>query len=236
MWDSVKITPLNSTIGYSHSGRLWQRKLGGFLFKILKNTHSNIVVNARYYENAFSLNFCNKYLDKQSNIVDIGSAESDFPLLLHASGFDVTAFDQREYPFIKSKQGDALKLSSYFDNQAFNAISAISTIEHIGLGVYGDNKVDTNYFNLISEWKKLLQKDGYLILTLPVTSMEKRREKGQWVENILNLKKTIDKTSGHIIEEQLVVKNDSLSNKWELQILEATKDYDLGVYMAGIKF
>jgi hypothetical protein len=237
MWDSIKITPLNSTIGYIHSNKYWKRKLSGVAINyILKRTIGKIVVNARYHENTFSLNFCNKYLKKSSKIIDIGSSESDFPLMLHASDFKVMAFDQRDYPFIESRKGEAGQISSYFANNSFDAITAISTIEHIGLGVYGDNIFNTSYFDLINEWKKLLRNERYLVITLPVTSSEKRREKGQWVENIMSFKNTIHNASGSIIEEKLVIMNDALPYKWEIQSINAKKDYALGVYMAGIKF
>lgn len=237
MWNNYKITPLNSSIGYTHSGKFWKRKLGGLVIKyILRTTHNNIIVNARYYENAFSLNFCTKHLKNSATIIDIGSSESEFPLLLHASGFKVTAFDQRNYPFTESIKGDAGKLSSYFSTQNFDCISAISTIEHIGLGDYGDSLFNTSYLDLINEWKKVLKSNGFLIITTPVTSSEKRHEKGQWVENIMNFKKIIEKSSGSIIEEQLVVQNENLTCKWELLNPNIKKDFELGVYMVGLKY
>jgi len=183
VWNSLKITPVNNSIVYSLKNKSFLfRKIGGIALNyIIKNTYSRLTVNPRYYENAFVLDHLIARIKKNSKILDIGSAESEFPLYIFALGYDITAFDQREYPFVKSVKGDALALSSLFDPGSFDAITVISTIEHIGIGAYGDTKKAITYTTLLNDWKKVLKPGGLILLTLPVTSGTKRIEPVNWL-------------------------------------------------------
>ncbi len=238
VWDSLKITPLNTSIVYAlKSKSFFTRKLSGIALKyIIKNTYTKINLNPRYYENAFVLENILTLLAKGSKVLDIGSAESEFPLYLMAMGFDVTAFDQREYPFLKSVQGDAHSLSSLFPDHSFHALTVISTIEHIGIGAYGDPKSNAGFMDLLLEWKKVIASGGYLFLTLPVTSLSGRKEPGQWVENMNTMKKMIPDTQGTLIREKLVKENPALSYGWEEIALTTSEPFNTGVYMCIIQF
>jgi len=238
MWDSIKITPVNPSVVFALRNKSFLiRKIGGFAVQyLIRRTHSKVTLNPRYYENTFVLNTLNSLLPKGSKVLDIGSAESEFPLYLHASGFEVIPFDQRSYPFLPSVQGDALKLNTYFQEGMMDAITVISTIEHIGLGVYGDPLEKVTYLALIDQWKTLLKKGGYLFLTLPVTSMETRRESGQWVINLSSFKHTLEETNGAILGERLVIENPSLTHGWEECPVDGQRSFTTGVYMCTIQY
>lgn len=238
LWDSLKITPLNSSVVYSLKNRSFlTRKIGGIALNyIIKNACSKLTLNPRYYENAFVIDNLIALLKKESKILDIGSAESEFPLYLYALGYDITAFDQREYPFVKSVKGDALELLSCFDHSSFDAITVISTIEHIGLGAYGDTIKSTAYSILLDQWKKVLKPGGYTFLTLPVTSNEKRIEPGQLVENIESVKEMIYHSNGSFIREKLIIKNTALSHGWEEISINPSLSFNTGVYMCVIQY
>lgn len=238
VWDSLKITPLNTSIVYSLKNKsFFIRKAGGIALKyIIRNTYSKLTVNPRYYENAFVIDNVLSLVKKSSKILDIGSAESEFPLYIFALGYDVTAFDQREYPFVKSVKGDALALSSLFESASFDAITVISTIEHIGIGAYGDTKKPITYTTLLNNWKKVLKPGGLIVLTLPVTSKTKRIEPGQLVETVGSVKELIQASDGNIIKEKLIIENSSLSNGWEEVSSDSSLSFHMGVYMSVIQY
>jgi hypothetical protein len=238
IWNSIKITPVNPSVVFSLKNKSFlTRKLAGIaLHFIIRNTYSKLTVNPRFYENTFVLNNLHSLLPKGSKVLDIGSAESDFPLYLYASGFEVTPFDQREYPLLPSVQGDAMKLEEYFQPASFEAISVVSTIEHIGIGAYGDAKGSVTFISLINQWKGFLKSGGYLLLTLPVTSFETRREPGQWVVNLASFKNALAESSSIVISEKLVVENKALARGWEEIPVNAGSDFFMGVYMCTLQY
>jgi len=103
-------------------------------------------------------------------ILDVGCSGSMFPLLLKALGYDVIGVDIRQHPmadrfrFIKKSICDMTGPSGFFD-----VITAISTIEHIGLkGRYGENV--ENIFEdrkAIARIHNLLKPKGIFLMTVP---------------------------------------------------------------------
>ena len=246
MWKYEKLTPINTSVGYRfYSKGLFRKKPFSYLIGVIKKgsnfflnllANKKIEINPRFFEQTFALVNIVSMLPQKSKVLDIGSAESDIPLYIYAAGYDVTAFDQREYPFIKSVKGDALRLSSYFKKNYFDALTIISTIEHIGLGAYKDPIKNTSYKEILNNWKKVLKKEGIMIITLPITSNEKRLEKNpvQWVYNINNFKDTINQTNGKIFAEKLIIPNDSLPQCWEEVSMDYNNKFNIGVYMCVI--
>jgi SAM-dependent methyltransferase len=67
---------------------------------------------------------------------------------------------------LKSNSIDLTNLS--FNDNSIYSISCMHTVEHIGLGRYGD-KIDNNGdIKAINELKRVLAKDGFLIFVVPV--------------------------------------------------------------------
>lgn len=109
--------------------------------------------------------------EKTGRILDVGSTGSSFPLALACLGYEVYTLDIRQYeysfplPNLKSTTGDIKQTD--FPNDFFKTVTAISTIEHIGLGRYKDPIDHEGDKKAINEIKRILMKDGMLLLTVP---------------------------------------------------------------------
>ena len=67
---------------------------------------------------------------------------------------------------LKSDHADLTKLP--FEDNSFNSLSCMHTVEHIGLGRYGDRLDPDGDLKAISELKRILAKDGSLFFVVPV--------------------------------------------------------------------
>lgn len=104
-----------------------------------------------------------------STIADVGACGSLFAYRCAKKGYDTFAVDFKKYhekhrnlTLIKA---DICKLP--FSDNIFDAISCISTIEHVGLTAYGDPEHDDGDFLAIQELTRVIKNGGYLILTTP---------------------------------------------------------------------
>jgi hypothetical protein len=133
----------------------------------------NIHVNERILEIPFVL----QRLPKIGRILDVGSASSLMALQLATIGYDVTAIDVRPYPFRHNNltyiQEDinCLKL----EKKSHDCAVIISTIEHVGLGGYGDAQTlsDRDFLNIISNY---VRPKGIIFITMPFG----KAYKGDW--------------------------------------------------------
>lgn len=103
-----------------------------------------------------------------SKILDVGCCWSSVSLELCCLGYKVWGIDIDDYPFyhpnftfLKSSICNTELPDNFFD-----VVIAISTIEHIGLGHYGDSTQDTDH-KAVNEIRRILKPDGKFILTLP---------------------------------------------------------------------
>lgn len=123
-------------------------------------------------------NFALQYLHPLSEwqkpvyVLDVGSTESLLIYELAKRGYSVYGLDQRPYQeSIPDKLGiiffqkDITKDIIHYP--PFDYIVAISTIEHIGLGAYGDEKKEGGDRDAIKNIHRMLKKDGYFIITVP---------------------------------------------------------------------
>ena len=102
---------------------------------------------------------------------DIGSRIDGFIAHLLAAGIDVTLIDIREFPVevenLHTIVDDATSLKQVADN-SIASMSALCSLEHFGLGRYGDPIDPEACFNCFVEIQKKLKKGGNLYLSLPV--------------------------------------------------------------------
>jgi SAM-dependent methyltransferase len=104
-----------------------------------------------------------------ARILDVGSVESTVALSLASLGYRVTALDLRPYPFRHPNLEVAVTpLEDFAPKELFDAILCISTIEHVGLGWYGDVPQEGDADRrAIRRLLKLVPEGGRLVLTVP---------------------------------------------------------------------
>lgn len=67
---------------------------------------------------------------------------------------------------LKSEKGDLLNLP--FEDQSVSSVSCMHTIEHIGLGRYGDTIDAEGDLKAIAELKRVVARNGNLLIVVPV--------------------------------------------------------------------
>lgn len=106
---------------------------------------------------------------KKSQILDVGCRYSLLPIQMAILGHKVYGVDihtyKRSHPNFTFIQDNFL--THDFENHYFDAITAVSTIEHIGLSFYGEGKDQTGDIKAVAKAFRLLKHGGYLILTMP---------------------------------------------------------------------
>lgn len=104
-----------------------------------------------------------------SRILDVGCAESLVSMELASNGFLVTGVDVRHFPLSHPNfhfiQGDIT--TAPLEPGFFDAAILLSTIEHIGLGWYGDPKGEDQQAAAMAQIYRLLKPGGRLLVTVP---------------------------------------------------------------------
>ncbi|MCL5094512.1 MAG: class I SAM-dependent methyltransferase [Candidatus Marsarchaeota archaeon] len=140
-------------------------------FKI--NTGLEVKFSAyKYSERLIEVPFLFKNIKSiPANVLDIGCCEGIYPIQLAMLGYIVTGIDTRYYPFnhknFKFIKSDFIKTNE-FKKQSFDIIINISSLEHFGLLVYGNNEKDPDAdYKAMQKIKELLKPEGQLIFTAP---------------------------------------------------------------------
>ena len=109
-----------------------------------------------------------------AKVLDVGCSGSFFPLLLASFGYDTYGIDIRNYPILnklKFKNFTFVKgdiKETPFPNSYFDVITAISTIEHIGIsGRYGIEDDPEGDKKALEEMVRILKPQGTILLTIP---------------------------------------------------------------------
>ena len=124
-------------------------------------------VNPRIVEMPFV--FQNLPKGEKLKILDFGCSESLLPIQMATLGYDVHGADLQEYPFkhINFTFHHGNFLDNKFKAGTFDIVTAISSVEHSGLGSYESPKFSGGDIKILQEIKRVMKKDGVLILTVP---------------------------------------------------------------------
>lgn len=147
-------------------------------FDIQKNCLWPVVsdkyADAGTIENYFWQDFWAAKLIRKSGVkehFDIGSRIDGFISHLLVMGIDVTMIDVRNFP--KQVEGlhtiidDATTLRQVAD-ESIGSLSALCSLEHFGLGRYGDTVDPEACFKCFTNIQKKLKKGGHLYISVPV--------------------------------------------------------------------
>lgn len=109
-----------------------------------------------------------RWLPPPCTVLDIGCVSSRLPIQLASLGYKVHGLDVRPYGFshpnFSFHRGD---LFQWQPPHLFDVIVLVSTIEHFGIGGYGDTKLndaDVQALQKIAEW---LKPGGQLLVSVP---------------------------------------------------------------------
>ncbi len=142
---------------------------GTKLKNILRNFFYGEVISERIVEYAICFTNLEKKPSNKVRILDIGCYYSNFPIQLASMGYSVTGVDMMKYelthPNFQFVRGDINSLN--FKQKKYDIITCISTLEHIGLGVYGDRLGQEGDSKALSVMYKLLKPDGIILVTVP---------------------------------------------------------------------
>jgi hypothetical protein len=108
-------------------------------------------------------------LEPGSAVLDVGSCESMLAVELASLGLDVTALDPRTYPF---RHPNVEVVSSTVEqwrgpDRPFDLITCVSTLEHLGVGAYGQEVSDDADLMAMALFRKWLAVDGEVLITVP---------------------------------------------------------------------
>lgn len=106
-------------------------------------------------------------LEPGAKVADIGAAESLVAFSLALLGYEVTAIDLRPYPFEHPKLQSVTSAIEEWDHDGtFDGLICLSTIEHVGLGAYGEEAKDERAdLEAMRRMRELTTPGGLLVLT-----------------------------------------------------------------------
>lgn len=112
-----------------------------------------------------------RLLPDRGKVLDVGCTSSRLPLQLASLGYEVHGVDLRPYPLAHPNftfhQVDLLAADCPFPPSSFDIVTAVSCIEHFGLGAYGDSPEQGGDLRFMAALRNLLRPGGTLILTVP---------------------------------------------------------------------
>jgi len=157
---------------YYPSQSLWQRalhRLGCRIIPLALSIQRAVcggqrIVNERIVEYSQIL----RWLPDQGTVLDVGCVSSRLPLQLASMGYTVHGIDVRPYPLacegFSFHRADVLH---WKPPSSFDLIICVSTIEHFGLGRYGDSAGERMDHVLVRRLGTWMRPGGRLLVTVP---------------------------------------------------------------------
>lgn len=154
-------------VRYDMKGSSFDNKFVKFFKTMFNMRKFELIVSSRIIENAFVIKNVSN-LPKGSKILDFGCAESILALQLACMGYKITGVDIQNYALrhsnIEFVKGDFLKTEF---KKEFDCVVAVSSVEHMGLGFYGDPTDKDGDLKTMEKISKILKPQGTLIITVP---------------------------------------------------------------------
>jgi SAM-dependent methyltransferase len=126
-----------------------------------------ILINERIVE--YPMVF--RLLLPRGRVLDVGCVSSRLPLQLASLGYEVHGVDLRPYPLSHPNftfhQVDLLQPPLPFQAASFDIVTAVSCVEHFGLGAYRDTIETGGDQRILGILHGLLKPEGQLLLTVP---------------------------------------------------------------------
>jgi 2-polyprenyl-3-methyl-5-hydroxy-6-metoxy-1,4-benzoquinol methylase len=157
--------------GYAAQADLWFNP--PIVVELGAGSASIAVINERIVELPFAFAALGR-ATPGGRILDIGGVESTFALSAASLGYKTTEIDLRSLPYTHPNLESHTGRFEDWEppEERFDAIFLISTIEHVGIGAYGDAPYGGNGSSgadrrLIERAGTLLAPGGFLVLTTP---------------------------------------------------------------------
>lgn len=126
-----------------------------------------LLVNERIVEQPFVFAQVG-LLGREARILDLGGAESTVALSLASLGHDVTVVDPRGYPVAHPNLTvAAVRLEDNEPAAPYDAVVALSAVEHFGLGHYEAGPPSQDDRAALAQLRDLVRPGGRLVLTVP---------------------------------------------------------------------
>lgn len=164
-----------------------------FLYRNLNSIFLGHVISERGTEIPWVLKSI-QHKEKKEKVLILGTCESLFSVYLATLFDDVYGVDIRRYnekhPNLHVICADMMNLP--FNANTFDVVISISTLEHIGLGAYGDPCSKRGDHIALEEIKRVIRDKGKVLITVPagrdyVVSNTERVYSPQEIENIFSI-------------------------------------------------
>ncbi len=111
--------------------------------------------------------------DDVNTILDVGCAGTLFPIQLASLGYKVVGIDLRDYPYthpnFRFVKGDVFDIDKLLPEEQFDAVTLISTLEHIGILYRTEDTIDLDAdVKTIRILSRKLTERGKILITIPV--------------------------------------------------------------------
>lgn len=208
-------------------------KMGGdatfrYISPVLSFKHDDVQSGGGhyFYQDIWALRLLGKHTPEMH--YDIGSRFDGF--VGQATAIcPVTCIDLRppsfKLPDFYFMQGNILKLP--FETGALASLSCLHTIEHIGLGRYGD-EINPNGFNqALAELQRVIEPGGLLILSMPIG-----KERVEFnAQRVLNPTNCIEKLDGMDLLEFSIVDEQNICKRFVNPTDFIDSTYCCGMYL-----